>query len=431
VLDETIESELISRRFGREFIVPSYHDYCLSNVPGTILSLFGVKTDRVLSTECMDSIEREDIQTVVLLVVDGLGYDMWLQRSSDDAFFGRMTEKGLVFPLTSVFPSTTAAALTTVYTGLTPQEHGLPEWNVYMKELDAIIATLPFTAMGEGGRDGLLRTTDPQILFSGTPIFHTLREAGIISRALLKEGIARSAYTRTALRGAEVVPYSSLSDMAVKLRKSIEEVKEKMLVYAYWDGIDAVGHMYGPASEKCAAELTAFSHVLKEELLGKLSRESASRTLFIVTADHGQIGVSPDETIYLNTFGRVVSSFKTGSAGKPILPTWSPRDVALYIDDEKLDHVLDYLSKSLSDRAVVMKTQDAIKKGLFGLGSPSKRFLDRAGNLLILPRGNGTIWYEHKEGRKFDLLGMHGGLTEKELMIPFAISHLSRLLDDQ
>ena len=104
--------------------------------------------------------------------------------------------------------------------------------------------------------------------------------------------------------------------------------------------------------------------------------------------------------------------------------------MALNIKDEKLDYVLDYLSKSLADSAVVMKTQDAIKRGLFGLGTPSRRFLDRAGNLLVLPLGNRTIWYEHRKGGKFDLLGMHGGLTERELIIPFAISNLSRLTDD-
>ena len=430
MLDETIESGLTSRRFEREFIVPSYDDYCLSNVPGTILSIFGIKADRTLPAKCLDPIETADIRTVVLIVVDGLGYDMWSKRRSDAGFFGRMTEKGLVFPITTVFPSTTAAALTTMYTGLTPQEHGLPEWNVYMKELDMIISTLPFSAMGEGGRDGLLRTADPRILFSGTPIFSALRDAGVRPLALLKETIASSAYTRTALRGADVVPYSSLTDMAVKLRTSIEEAEEKTLVYAYWDGVDAVGHAYGPESEKCASELAALSRVLKEELLDKLRRGSASRTILVVTADHGQIDVSPDETIYLNAFGRVVSSFRTGDTGKPILPTWSPRDVALYIEDEKLDHILEYLSKALSDRAVVMKTQDAIERGLFGLGTPSRRFLDRAGNLLILPRGNRTIWYEHREGRRFDLLGMHGGPTERELLIPFAISKLSRLLED-
>src|ERR1700722_1135875 len=118
VLDETIGNVLRARKFEQEFTVPSYYDYCLSNVPGTILSIFGIKVDRMLPAERLDPIGTEDIQTVVLIVADGLGYDMWSQRRSDGGFFGRMTEKGLVFPITSVFPTTTAAALTTLYTGL-------------------------------------------------------------------------------------------------------------------------------------------------------------------------------------------------------------------------------------------------------------------------------------------------------------------------
>src|ERR1700722_296150 len=117
VLDETIENELRERKFEREFIVPSYHDYCLSNVPGTILSIFGIKADRMLPAECLDPMGTEGIQTVVLIVADGLGHEMWSQRRSDAGFFGRMSEKGTVFPITSVFPTTTAAALTTLYTG--------------------------------------------------------------------------------------------------------------------------------------------------------------------------------------------------------------------------------------------------------------------------------------------------------------------------
>ena len=112
--------------------------------------------------------------------------------------------------------------------------------------------------------------------------------------------------------------------MAVKLRTSMEQAKGRTLVYAYWDGVDAAGHAYGPDSERCAAELAGLSRVLKEELLDKLDPGSTSRTLLIVTADHGQIGVSPDETVYLNTFGRLVSSFKRGGAGRPILADVEP-----------------------------------------------------------------------------------------------------------
>ena len=61
------------------------------------------------------------------------------------------------------------------------------------------------------------------------------------------------------------------------------------------------------------------------------------------------------------------------------------------------------------------------------MNNPSRRFVDRAGDILILPRMNNLVWYEHIKGQSFDLRGMHGGLTEKELLIPFAISRLDRV----
>jgi predicted AlkP superfamily pyrophosphatase or phosphodiesterase len=397
---------------------------------GTILSLFQVDSKRTLPKEPMASfIETDDIRTVVLIVVDGLGYDTWLQHSHDGGFLGVLTDKGLVFPITTVFPSTTAAALTTLSTGLTPQEHGLPEWHVYIRDLDMIIATLPFSPMGQRGQDRLLDNASPRILFSGVPMHYILRRAGVKTQALLSSHLAGSAYTRMALRGSEITPYASLSDMAVKLAKKVEDAKERTFVYAYWDGIDTIGHLYGPNTREFRAETSTFSDVLKREFVEEVSRDSANRTLVLVTADHGQLSVAPEETLYLNKLKNVTRNFMISDQGRPIPPSWSPRDVALYIDDGKVNKVCDYLSKTLGDRALVIETQDAVRRGLFGIGLPSKRFLERAGNLLILPRRNEMVWYEHSKGRKFELLGMHGGLSKTEMLVPFAVSNLRQLID--
>ncbi|MEM5879056.1 MAG: hypothetical protein QXU74_01005 [Candidatus Aenigmatarchaeota archaeon] len=79
-------------------------------------------------------------------------------------------------------------------------------------------------------------------------------------------------------------------------------------------------------------------------------------------------------------------------------------------------------------KAKVIKTKEAIEMELFGKGKPRKEFYDRAGNLLVLPYKNYTIWYEHIKGKKFDLLGHHGGLSRDEMLVPFAITKLSNLL---
>jgi hypothetical protein len=69
-----------------------------------------------------------------------------------------------------------------------------------------------------------------------------------------------------------------------------------------------------------------------------------------------------------------------------------------------------------------------IKKGLFGIGEPSDKFLQRAGNLLLLPHKNQSLWYEYIKGEKLEYKGNHGGLSEDEMLIPFAISRFSELI---
>jgi hypothetical protein len=86
-----------------------------------------------------------------------------------------------------------------------------------------------------------------------------------------------------------------------------------------------------------------------------------------------------------------------------------------------------WLSKRLRNKATVLSIDEALKQGLFGLGKPHQQFRNRVGDLLILPHRDSLIWYEHLKGRKFDLRGMHGGLTADEMLIPLAVARLSAL----
>jgi hypothetical protein len=110
-----------------ESLVPDYRGYCLTNVPNTIFSVFGLDDGgRGLPGDALGATETSGTENVVLLLLDGLGYREW-RKHEKDGFIGALSRKGHVRPISTVFPSTTAAALTTISTGLTPQEHGLPE----------------------------------------------------------------------------------------------------------------------------------------------------------------------------------------------------------------------------------------------------------------------------------------------------------------
>ena len=426
-IENTIEKQM---KEG-EFIYPFYEKYCLSNIPSTILNFFGIKSKRpALPSELhKDKIEIENSNKIVFLVIDAFGYTQWLECYKNYEFFNLFSEKGVVSPITSVFPSTTSSAITTINTGLTPQEHALLEWVLYFKEIDMIINTLPFTRLDEKGHDRLLEVgVNPKILFKGNTIYQTLKKAGIKSFTFIDATYAYSAYSKLVLKGSTVIPFVKLSDLVVRLRKTLEAEKGPAYFYIYVGDLDLLEHKYGPHTEEYYAELSVFSFLLKKELIEKIDRNFANETLFLITGDHGQLKVLPQKTIYLNKYRELVKAFQKSKKKKPILPTGSPRDVFLHIEKSKLDRVYDFLSNKLKGKAKVIKTEEAIKMGLFGRGKPREEFYDRAGNLLILPYKNHTIWYEHIKGKKFEFLGHHGGLSKEEMLVPFGITKLSNLL---
>lgn len=424
-----IEKQIDKQQQG-EFIYPRYESYCFSNIPSAVLYLFGLKENNPLSGILNKTgITPADSKKVVLFLIDGFGYKQWLKYADKYEFLKRFTEKGIVAPMTTVFPSTTAATLTTIHSGLTPQEHGLPEWRVYFDELDKIIVTLPFTSLGEDGRDKLLDAgVNPKILFDGKTIYEILSKSKIPSFTFIRDTYAKSAYSKTVHQGSEIISFINSSDLLVNLRKKMAEVPTPAYFYVYWDAIDSISHTYGPQTEQYLAELNGFFYLLQEEFIQKIGKNLIGEISILITADHGQITVDPKQTIYLNQYSEVVDNFQVGPSGNRILPWGSPRDVFLAVKPEKLNQVFEFLAKTLQSRAVVIKIKKALKEGLFGQGDLHKKFRSRIGNILILPCGNSMVWYKHFKNEKFSLLGMHGGLSSDEMLIPFAVAKGSQLI---
>jgi hypothetical protein len=71
------------------------------------------------------------------------------------------------------------------------------------------------------------------------------------------------------------------------------------------------------------------------------------------------------------------------------------------------------VSEIAASAATVMTAAEALQRQLFGMGKRHKRFKPRVGNLLILPKHDQLIWFEHLKGKKFSLRGMHGGLSTR------------------
>ena len=202
---------------------PDYSGYCLSNVPSTLASVLGYRDSRpTLPKDALGDVDTSGVENVIVILCDGFGYNEW-QRQRDHGFFGALTDRGSVRPITPVFPSTTSANLTSLATGLTPQEHGLPEWYVYMREIGEIIISLPFTRVGDPRRDSLVGTLNPKSLFDGTTIYQRLKKAGINSMSFANRSLANTAYSKVSRAGSKVTAYSTASDLSVSLRRFVED----------------------------------------------------------------------------------------------------------------------------------------------------------------------------------------------------------------
>ena len=413
-----------------DFVYPFFDGYCFSNIPSTVLKFFGIKSRRtVLSSKYFDGkLGNDGSDKFVLVIIDGFGFDQWLRYYRGHEFFGRLTERGAVSSLTAVFPSTTANAITTVNTGLTPQEHGLPEWFVYFREIDMIINTVHFKPLGSRRNDELLEMgVDPKVLYDGDTIYQKMKNEDVKTFTFIDKAIAQSVYSRLVFNGSTIRDAVRTSDLIVNLRKHLEKEDGPAFYYVYLGSLDSVGHRYGPFTEEYGAELSSLSFQLHRQLIEKISRKAAKECLLCITADHGQVNVDPKKTFYLNRYSRLVQSFQKSSEGNVIFPTGSPRDVFLHVKPDNVKEACEFLSGKLGGRAEIMETEEAFEMGLFGTGESHREFFSRMGNVLVLPHNNFTVWYEHPEGRKFDLLGHHGGLTGGEMFVPLAVANLSSL----
>src|SRR5919205_4341991 len=119
-------------------------DYAGGSLVNLVATLVAPRGGKALHEPLRGFTLDADVGNVVLLIIDGLG-DNYLRRHGAGSELARRRKRAL----TSVFPSTTASAITTSYTGCTPLEHGLTGWFTYFGEAACVCAALPFKSRGD------------------------------------------------------------------------------------------------------------------------------------------------------------------------------------------------------------------------------------------------------------------------------------------
>ena len=223
-------------------------------------------------------------------------------------------------------------------------------------------------------------------------------------------------------KGASVFPYKQVSDALARLSHLLQAQNTSPAYYfLYFDTIDLVGHIHGPNSKEFEQMVNTFFTTVERSLFALLQGKRGD-TLFLMTADHGQVEVDGSQTVYLNQHIPGIEGYlRTNRHGRPLVPAGSARDMFLYVRQERLDEAIALLQRHLEGRAEVYRTEELVTQGFFGREPPSSTFLARVGNVVILPYQGETVWWY--EYGKFDMhfSGHHGGLLPEEMEIPLCV----------
>jgi len=339
---------------------------------------------------------------VVLLVIDGLGYDYLRQTCPDGALSAALRK-----PMTSVFPSTTTSAITTFLTAEAPQQHALTGWYMWSREIGVMMTPLPFKARFGDQSLGTFGV-DPKSIFDRRPVFdRTDRECFMLQPAQL----ADSTYTRAHLGRATVKPYGSMEDMFANIAR-LADGKTPTYTYAYWPELDTVGHRYGMHSEAASRQLTALDEsfsILLEKLAGR-------GVTLIVTADHGFVDTDPSSWISVDAHPALEAMLAMPLCGEP-------RAAYCYVHAARREDFESYVSESLGDKCDLLVSKDLIEANYFGLGMPHPRLRDRVGHYCLLMKGNHAIRDRTPAERSAKpMVGVHGGTSSAEMRVPLVLA---------
>jgi predicted AlkP superfamily pyrophosphatase or phosphodiesterase len=402
-------------RMNEHFVRPRYDGYGFARIPQTIRRCLVGDTAPGVDFGPRADLDQE-YDAVILLLVDAFGWRFFEQYCAGAPFLRRFADDGLVCKLTSQFPSTTAAHVTTIHTGMPVGRSGVYEWFYYEPLLDALIAPLLYSFAGEGRRNTLARTQiGPTSLYPTRTLYQELRRHGVDSVVVQHQAYASSPYSKVVTDGAQVVPYRTLPEALVNLASLLERRRERTYYFLYVDSVDAIGHHYGPESPQIAAEIEVFLATVELVLHRQLARANG-RALLLMTADHGQVAIDPATTIYLNReIPELTAYLRANRSGQILAPAGSARDMFLYVKSQYLDEARALLERKLAGRAEVYPVQDLVAQGFFGAEPPSHEFLGRVGDLVILPYAGESVWWYEKDVFEQRFYGSHGGLTPAEM----------------
>jgi hypothetical protein len=345
-----------------------------ASVAGLVPALLGAR-ERSWLPPAVQAAEQ-----VVLLVLDGLGWHAVEEHAARMPTLSAM-QGG---PITTVVPSTTAAALTSISTGLAPAQHGIVGYR--MRAGREVLNVLRWTV--EHGRAPDPFDIQRHTSFLGRPV-------PVVTRTEFRT----SGFTRAHLRGAEFIGWHTTAALIEQTVRCV--AAGERLVYAYYPGVDTVAHEFGLHDATYRRELGD-----ADRLVDDLRAALPAHAALLVTSDHGQVHFEPASWLVLSD----VEARCEAMAGDGRFRYLYARNPAAARE------LLDVARDAVGDRAWVWSRAEVLEQGLLGEGATGT-IPGRLGDVVLAAR-DAVAFVDPALPNEKQLRSGHGSLTADEMLVP-------------
>jgi predicted AlkP superfamily pyrophosphatase or phosphodiesterase len=361
-------------------IEPIVPDYAGANVRGIIPAILGPVSWRTSLPAWMPGL-LADAEQIVVLVVDGLGWDQ-LRAHAHVA----PTIAGLDgCSITTVAPTTTATALTSIATGLTPGEHGVIGYRVVLG--GEVVNMLRWTHDGADRR-----RSQPPSDIQRYPAF-----LGASVPVVSPAELCTTAFSEAHLRGSRPVGVRAVSSLPVEIRREL--TAGERFVYAYYGGLDRIAHERG-FGEFYDAELRD-----ADRLVGDILTVLPPGAALLVTADHGQVSVA-DRIVTPSDDLLSLVAMQSGEG----------RFRWLHARRGAIDELVAAAEQEFGATGWVRTRRQLIDECWFGPSVPPP-VAARLGDVAVVAR-EPVSYHDPDDSGPFELICRHGSMTSAEVYVP-------------
>ncbi|RMH74255.1 MAG: hypothetical protein D6675_00040 [Gemmatimonadetes bacterium] len=377
--------------------LPNYTNGSIVNLMSSVVHALGGTSDYQPLVD-FDLTPLRESKTVLILLLDGVGYDYLTTHGKNSVLYRHLRGK-----MTSVFPSTTAAAMTAYFTGVPPQQHGITGWFVHLKELGMVSTVLRWIPRFGGIPFSHKEVFPPQISVQQTVFERIQRESWLVTPLRIKN----SDTTAASSKGAYRLGYNTLVGYLRQVKKALTANDQPKFIFAYWPVYDGLCHKHGTTS----AEVTYHFNDLNEKLTAFLDSLKGTNTHVIITADHGMIDTDKAHTIDIRQHPEFQETLALPLCGEP-------RTAYCYVRPSKVDQFEQYVRYHFADVCDLHYGEDVIRQNWYGLGDPHPKLWERVGDYVLTMKDN-YVMRDYLLGEdEYFLTGNHGGISSQEMYVP-------------